>query len=65
MGLGVARVGGLMSNSWIITLPSGRVLETFSKGNAEKACKMGWKVETALDYLGRVNGEIKKGVVRW
>ena len=41
--------------SWIITTPQGQVFETFSKANAEKARKMGWKVETAMDYLGRVN----------
>jgi len=46
--------------SWIIALPSGYTLETFSKANADKARKMGWKVETALDYLGRVNERLKE-----
>ena len=45
--------------SWIITLPSGRAFEAFSKANAEKARKMGWKVETAMDYLGRVNERLR------
>jgi len=50
----------MQSNSWVITLPDGRVIEVFNKDNADKARKHGWKVETAMDYLGRVNEEIKR-----
>lgn len=47
--------------SWIITTPQGQVFETFSKANADKAQAAGWKVETAMDYLGRVNERLKEG----
>jgi len=46
--------------SWIITTPQGQVFETFSKANADKAQAAGWKVETAMDYLGRVNDKLKE-----
>jgi hypothetical protein len=43
--------------SWIATLPNGVVAEFFDRRNAEKADAAGWKVETAAQYLGRINAE--------
>lgn len=42
--------------SWIITTPTGMVLETFSRRNADMASEApGYKVETALEYLSKLN----------
>lgn len=49
------------AGSWIITcLTSGTVWETFDKADADKAHESNAVlVETALEYLGRINKEIK------
>jgi len=41
--------------SWIVTSPGGRVVELFEPANVRTAIRAGWRAETALDYLGRVN----------
>lgn len=48
-------------NSWVATSPSGRVLEFFTRRNVEKAAAAGWRIETASDYLYRINREIQEG----
>jgi len=50
--------------SWMVTFPSGEVREFFSKANVEKAATAGWKVETALEYLARINTEILKKLAK-
>ena len=47
--------------SWIVTAHDGTVLEFFDKANVQKAANHGWKIETAIDYLHRINAEIKTG----
>jgi len=47
------------SGSWIATNPDGQVVEFFNRANAEKAHAAGWRVETALQYLGRIHREAK------
>lgn len=49
------------SGSWIVTSPSGTVREIYERRNVEKAAKAGWRIETAGQYLGRINREIKDG----
>lgn len=46
--------------SWVMTSPTGRVYESFNRRNVEKAHAAGWKVETAAQYLGRLNKEIRE-----
>lgn len=46
-------------NSWVATSPSGTVVELFGRENAGKALASGWKLEASLDYLCRINAEIK------
>jgi hypothetical protein len=48
-------------NSWVVTSPSGLVLEFFTRRNVEKAAAAGWRIETASDYLHRINREIQEG----
>lgn len=47
------------SGSWVVTSPSGQVVELFDRANAEKASAAGWRVETALQYRARLNREAK------
>ena len=47
--------------SWIVTSNTGEVRETFSRRIAEEAHGFGYKVETAAQYLGRINREIRNG----
>lgn len=45
-----------MSGSWMITWPdTGRVTETFSEALARSALHAGLRVETAYQYLIRIN----------
>lgn len=46
--------------SWICTAQSGRVVELYERPNVEKAATASWRVETALQYLGRINAEIRQ-----
>jgi hypothetical protein len=48
--------------SWICTSPTGQVREFFDRSNAEVAKRNGWTVETAAQYLGRINSAIKTGL---
>lgn len=45
-------------NSWVVTPPVGRAIELFTLRNVEKAAAAGWRVETTIDYLRRINQEI-------
>lgn len=47
--------------SWIVTSPTGTVRELYERGNAQKAFDAGWKVETAGQYLGRINHRSRFG----
>ena len=47
--------GKIRSGSWIATSPDGRVMEFFERRNAQKALDAGWKVQTAHDYLVKLN----------
>lgn len=49
--------------SWTITcIATGEVFEVFSAKDAEEARQSPFvKVETAMEYLGRVNREIREG----
>lgn len=45
--------------SWVVSADNGRkVFETFSSVTAERAANSGWKVETAAQYLARINAAI-------
>jgi hypothetical protein len=46
--------------SWIATSPTGHAVELFERANAQRALNAGWKVETAAQYLGRINREIRE-----
>lgn len=46
--------------SWICTSPGGEVREFFERANVERAASTGWRVETAAQYLGRVNAAIRE-----
>ena len=48
-------------NSWVVTPPAGRAIELFTLRNVEKAAAAGWRIETASDYLYRINSEIQEG----
>lgn len=41
--------------SWMVTSPAGDIRELFERGNAERALAAGWRVETAAQYLSRIN----------
>lgn len=43
------------SGSWIVTSPTGIVFELYERANARSAFGLGWQVETAGQYLGRIN----------
>lgn len=45
--------------SWICTHPRGAVREFSERANAQRALEAGWLVETAAQYLGRINQEIR------
>jgi len=47
--------------SWIATASRGRVIEVFDRAKAQRLLDLGWTVETAAQYLGRINAEIKAG----
>lgn len=47
--------------SWVVTSPDGRVFELFDRTNVKRAAADGWRIETAIDYLHRINTEIKAG----
>ena len=51
------------SGSWVVTHPTteGRVIECFERNNAAFCFAQGWKVETAMQYLTRINQAIKEG----
>lgn len=46
--------------SWIATRPDGRVFELFNRSYAELCASRGWKLETAAQYLGRINKAIRE-----
>jgi hypothetical protein len=46
--------------SHVITFPSGKVGETFDANTVNTARRLGMKVETIHEYLGRINREIKE-----
>jgi hypothetical protein len=46
--------------SWVCTTPAGgHPMETFTRDTAEILSGAGWRVETAAQYLGRVNAEAR------
>lgn len=47
--------------SWVVTAPDGLVYELHKRSNVRLAAAQGWKIETAADYLHRINTEIKAG----
>lgn len=49
--------------SWVVTSDSGEVRETFSREFAERMHFYGYNVETAAQYLGRINREIRNGAL--
>ena len=51
------------SGSWIVTHPTikDRVFEFFERENAAFVFARGWNVETAMQYLVRINRAIKEG----
>lgn len=47
-------------NSWVVTSPDcARRYELWERANVERAAAAGWRIETAHDYLCRINAEIK------
>ena len=46
-------------NSWIVTSPRGTVTEIWGQANIQRASQAGYRIETAGDYLARVNAQIK------
>ncbi len=46
--------------SWIATHGT-RAVELYERSDADKLAAGGWRVETAAQYLGRVNAEIRAG----
>lgn len=46
--------------SWIVTSPDGRIVELFERRNVELADRAGWTIETAAQYLGRLNRTIRE-----
>ncbi len=61
-GCGMTRAPDLEPHcgSWIAT-SGARVVELFTRRDADKLAAAGWRVETAAQYLGRVNAEIRAG----
>lgn len=49
--------------SWVVTLANGAVRETFSRTNAKRLHACGFRVETAGQYLGRINQEIRNAAL--
>lgn len=47
--------------SWVVTSPTGKVRELFDKRLVRVAANAGWKIETSVDYLRRINSEIAGG----
>lgn len=45
--------------SWICTSPAGTVREFSERSNVERAAAAGWKIETALQHLGRINAQLR------
>jgi hypothetical protein len=45
--------------SWICTPPNGQPMETFTRSTAEILSGAGWRVETAGEYLGRINKALR------
>lgn len=43
--------------SWVVTSPRGLVYELYDRANVRRAVKNEWLVETAVDYLCRLNRE--------
>ena len=62
-GAGVAPIPPLPHGcgSWICTSPNGMRREFYGRRNVGIAAIAGWKVETAIDYLHRINTETKAG----
>lgn len=50
----------LHCGSWIVTAPDGHVVELFKRANVERAAQAGWRIETAVTYLGRINAAYRK-----
>jgi len=46
-------------NSWVVTSPTGVVRELYERANVQLAIAHGWKAETTVDYLARLNAEIR------
>lgn len=42
-------------NSWIVTGTKGRVYELYDRADVERLYWWGWRIETAAQYLGRIN----------
>lgn len=57
------RISSACPTTWILTAPDGTVREVFSPKVAERARALGWRVETAGEYLGRINAAIKRGAL--
>lgn len=47
--------------SWVCSGPNGQRYEFFERSNVERASAAGWRVETTIDYLHRINQEIREG----
>jgi hypothetical protein len=45
--------------SWILTRLDGKVFESFFRDSAVAALELGWRVETAAQYLRRNNREVR------
>jgi hypothetical protein len=46
--------------SWIVTRPDGFVFELFERENVQIAANRDWRIETAAQYLGRINKAIRE-----
>lgn len=48
------------SGSWVVSSPDGkRVYELYERKDVQIVANAGWKIETAGEYLGRINAEIR------
>jgi hypothetical protein len=49
--------------SWIVSAPNaGAVVELFERRNVERAAAAGWRIETAAQYLARIQREVSANV---
>lgn len=44
--------------SWVVTRPDGRTFELYRRQNVLRAAGRGWRVETAVAYLRRINEKL-------